>query len=118
MTKQPWTPGIATEKIRAIANDPRLTIAYKLHANERLDERNLIVSDVLFALKNGFVYQEPIPATRDGFYRYRVESQTPNSGSRSIGVVVIPNHTGCYLKIVTVMWIDEFERRDGSIIGE
>nr|WP_316653488.1 DUF4258 domain-containing protein [uncultured Gellertiella sp.] len=113
-----WTPGVATDHIRAIAHDHSLTIAYKQHAKDRLEERNLIISDVLYALKNGFVYREGVPATRPGFFRYRVECRTPNSGSRAIGVVVIPNRAGCYLKIVTVMWIDEFERVAGSIIGE
>ncbi|AAL41485.1 DUF4258 domain-containing protein [Agrobacterium fabrum] len=117
-SNDPWLPNVATDKLRAIARDPKFTIAYKLHAKERLAERNLIASDVLYALKYGFVYEQAIPATRQGFFRYRVECKTPNSGSRAIGVVVIPNHVGCYMKIVTVMWIDEFERRDGSIIGE
>ncbi|MDH2217930.1 MULTISPECIES: DUF4258 domain-containing protein [unclassified Agrobacterium] len=117
-SNDPWLPNVATDKLRAIARDPKFTIAYKLHAKERLTERNLIASDVLYALKYGFVYEQAVPATRQGFFRYRVECKTPNSGSRAIGVVVIPNHVGCYMKIVTVMWIDEFERRDGSIIGE
>ncbi|WP_371929483.1 DUF4258 domain-containing protein [Phyllobacterium sp. 21LDTY02-6] len=104
---QPWNPGQATTEIRAIARSNKLDLSYKLHARERLAERNLIASDVLYALKNGFVFQAPIPATRPGHYRYRMECRTPNSGSRSIGVVVIPSKAGCLIKIVSVMWIDE-----------
>jgi hypothetical protein len=104
---QPWGPGRATTEIRAIASSNQLALSYKLHARERLEERNLVTSDVLYALKNGFVYQPPIPATRPGHYRYRVECRTPNSGSRTIGVVVIPSKTGCLIKVVSVMWIDE-----------
>ena len=118
MAFDPWTPAQATDRIRGISRDRSLTLTYKLHARERLSERNLVVSDVLYALKNGFVYNEAIPATRPGLFRYRVECRTPNSGSRSVGVVVIPNNSGCYIKVVTVMWIDEFERVAGSIIGE
>lgn len=114
---QPWGPGRATIEIRSIARSARLNITYKLHARERLAERDLIISDVLHALKFGNVYQASIAATRPGHFRYRVECRTPNSGSRSIGVVVIPAKTGCLIKIVSVMWIDEFERIAGSIIG-
>ncbi len=113
-----WTPKEATDEIRAIARSDRLVLSYKLHARERLAERDLIAGDVLFALKFGFVYNDPEPATRLGYNRYRVESKTPNSGSRTVGVVVIPDKKGCLLKIVTVMWIDDGATRAGSIIGE
>lgn len=114
---EPWEPGVATTEIRAIARNSGMTITYRLHAKERMAERNLIVSDVLYALKNGFVYQKPVPATRPGMFRYRIECKTPNSGSRPIGVVVIPAKKGCLLKIVSVMWIDEYERVAGTLIG-
>jgi hypothetical protein len=112
-----WTPAEATDEIRAISRQRRLNISYRLHAREQLGERGLIISDVLYALKNGFVHDEPEPATRKGFYRYRMESRTPNSGSRRIRVVVIPDKQRCSLKIVTVMWVDEKESAAGSIIG-
>ncbi|WP_425342151.1 hypothetical protein [Jiella mangrovi] len=73
---------------------------------------------MLYALKYGFVHQPSEPATRAGYNRYRMEGKTPNSGARSIGVVAIPDRAGCLLTIVTVMWLDEFETRSGSIIGE
>lgn len=117
MTVEPWEPGHATDEIRAIARSPRLNLSYKLHARDRLAERGIIVSDVLHALKFGFVYERPIPATRAGYFRYRIECRTPNSGGRPIGVVVIPAKVGCLIKVISVMWIDEFERRAGSIIG-
>lgn len=115
---KPWEPAAATDKIRQIARSSSLTLTYKLHARDRLSERGLIISDILYALKNGFVYEKAVPATRAGYFRYRVECRTPNSGSRPIGVVVIPENQGCFLKVITVMWIDEFERVAGSIIGE
>jgi hypothetical protein len=116
-TTQPWDVGRATIEIRSIAKNPKLGISYKLHARERLSERSLTVSDVLHALKFGSVYQSPVPATRPGYFRYRMECKTPNSGSRSIGVVVIPAKVGCLIKVISVMWIDEFEQVAGSIIG-
>jgi hypothetical protein len=114
---QPWDPGRATVEIRAIARNKRLALSYKLHARDRLKERGIIMSDVLYALKHGNVYQEASPATRPGHYRYCVECRTPNSGSRAIGVVVVPSKSGCLIKVVTVMWIDEPEKAAGSIIG-
>lgn len=117
MTDQPWEPGDATIAIRKIAKNPRLNLTYKQHARDRLSERGLVMSDVLYALKNGNVYQNPIPATRPGFFRYRIECKTPNSGSRAIGIVIIPAKNGSLIKIVSVMWIDESDRVAGSIIG-
>ena len=78
-------------------------LTYKLHARERLAERGLIQSDVLYALKNGFVYREAVAATREGYHRYLIESSTPNSGGRNVGVVTIPDQRGRLLKLITVM---------------
>lgn len=113
-----WPAKVATDEIRAIARSGNLTISYKLHASERLYERALIMSDVLYVLKNGFIYEEPIPATRPGYQKYAVVSRAPNGGSREIRVVVIPDKKSCTLKIITVMWVDEKETRSGTVVGE
>lgn len=76
------------------------------------------MSDVLFVLKSGFVYLEPVESTRVGYYKYSIECKCPNGGNRSVRVVVIPENEGCFLKIVTVMWVDETETIAGSIVGE
>lgn len=68
------------------------------------------MSDLLFALKNGFVYTTPVEAeesTIRGFYKYKVECQTPNSGSRTLRVVAVPDSKSCQIKIITIMWRDE-----------
>lgn len=101
-----WTPAQATEAIREIARQERLNLSYTQHAKDRLAERNLVISDVLHVLKNGFVYADPEPATRHSYNRYKMEAKTPNSNARTVGVVVIPDKSGCMLKVVTVMWID------------
>lgn len=111
-----WTGREATDEIRAIARSKRLKISYKLHAVERLAERDLIMSDVLYVLKNGFVYLDPEPSTRPGYNKYCMECRSPNSGARSVRVVVIPDKTQCWLKIISVMWVDEKATRAGSII--
>lgn len=69
--------------------------------------RDLIIGDVIYLLKNGFVYDEPVPSHVHKLYKYIMTSPTPNSGSREVGVVVIPDWRGKALKIVTVMWLDE-----------
>jgi DNA-binding transcriptional MocR family regulator len=112
-----WQPREATENIRSLAKQSSLQLIYQQHAIERLAERGIIVSDVLYVLKHGFVHTAAEPAMRLGFFKYLVESKSPNSGSRSLGIVVIPNPQVCSIKIVTIMWMDELERRDGTLIG-
>ena len=73
---------------------------------DRLEERGLIVGDALYVLKNGFVYDEPVPSDADGFFKYAIESKTPNSEGRVVRLVVVPSG-GCDLKIITIMWKDE-----------
>ncbi|TFF19123.1 DUF4258 domain-containing protein [Jiella endophytica] len=113
-----WSTRDATDAIRSIARSGDLALSYSLHARNRLLERGLVISDVLYALRNGFVRRPAEPTTIPGQDCYRMESRTPNSGARSIGVVVIPEQVAAKLTIVTVMWLDEFETRAGSIIGE
>lgn len=84
-----------------------MNIAYSRHSRERLEQRGLIISDVLYVLKNGFVHQDPVPATRSGLYKYAMESWCPNGGNRTIRVIVVPDKKSLFLKIVSVMWVDE-----------
>ncbi len=106
-TPQPGllTPAKATEHIRAKIG-PHLGLHWTRHAKEQLLTRGLIISDILHALKNGFVHEEGQPATRAGFFKYKMECVTPNSGGLTVVVVVIPSQAN-ELKIVTVMWKDE-----------
>jgi len=101
----PWTPAEATLNIRAKAlADP--SIDYTGHARGRIHERDLIIGDVLHVLKYGTVYETAEPSSRDGLFKYKMECPTPNSGRRSVRVVVIPSPSA-RIKIVTVMWVDE-----------
>jgi hypothetical protein len=106
-TNQPWSPALATKLIRAIASDLNCSFAYTAHARERLNERGLIMSDVLFVLRQGFVYGVPEKSTIKGLYKYKVENQSPNSGARFLRVVAIPDKKSCQIKVVTIMWRDE-----------
>jgi hypothetical protein len=102
---QPWKPADATIEIRRLAST-EIRITYTEHSRDRMTERDLLVSDVLHVLKHGVVYGDAEPSTKAGYYKYRIEARTPNSGNREVGVVVIPDPVGSHIKIVTVMWID------------
>lgn len=71
-----------------------------------MDERGLLMGDVLHVLKHGFVYEKATESTQSGLFKYVVESTTPNSGGRTVAIVVIPS-TSNAIKVVTVMWKDE-----------
>jgi Domain of unknown function (DUF4258) len=104
---QPWSPADYTTEIRRIAIHPKLTLSRTKHFVERLLERDLIMSDALYVLKNGFVYDVHEDSSQPGLYKYRTETRTPNSSNRNVRLVVIPDATKCWIKIVTVMWVDE-----------
>jgi hypothetical protein len=104
---QPWTPTQATERIRSIRLDDAFSISFKKHAKDQLEARELILSDVLYLLKNGFVFEKADPSTNPNFFKYQIEGKTPNSGSRDVRSVVIPDWRTKEIKIITVMWKDE-----------
>lgn len=103
--KDPLPPAKATTHIRKIAIGP-CDFYWTAHAREQMADRDLTISDVLHVLKYGFVYEEGQPATKEGFFKYGVESTSPNSGGRVVRIIVIPS-TANGLKVVTVMWKDE-----------
>ena len=115
ISEGPWSKKAATENIRAMARSKRFGVHYKLHAMERLSERGLITSDILFVLKNGFVHADAVKSTREGYHKYAMESRSPNSGGREVRVIVIPDYKTCTVKIVTVMWVDEKSTIAGTI---
>lgn len=105
MPNGPMKPADATKFIRKKCG-PDLKLHWTSHAKDRLAERDLIMGDVIHVLENGFVLDEAEPATRPGTWKYRMECKTPNSGGRTVRVVVIP-FSSCEIKLVTVMWADE-----------
>lgn len=104
---EPWPAAEATDRLRRMAADEGFRVSFKFHALDQMEARDITTPDVLWALKMGFVYEDPIPATQPGLYRYTLRGPTPTSNGRDIKVVIIPSmHTAC-AKIVTVMWADE-----------
>jgi len=98
-----WSPAEATRRINECAQLPNLTVNLTAHARDQMRDRDLIMGDLRHLLRGGFVYDQPAPATREGYFRYAVEGTTPNSDGRTVRAIVIPNGD-CELKIVTVMW--------------
>jgi hypothetical protein len=103
---QPWTSADATDEIRRIAKRDDFALVLTKHAREQMVERELIVGDVLYVLKQGFVLSPAQESTRPGFCKYAVQSRSPNSGSRTVKVICIPDPERLHLKVVTVMWVD------------
>ncbi len=103
---EPWTPAQATERIRYLAKGG-VDISYKRHALDQLTARGLIMGDVTHVLKFGFVYELAQPSSRPAFWKYQMESRTPNSGNRDVRLVLIPSWKSNHIKIITVMWADE-----------
>jgi hypothetical protein len=105
MEDEPLDPAAATRFICGLLG-PSLKLRYTRHARERMSERGLIVGDLLHIIKHGFVYEEGEQSTRPGLFKYAMDSITPNSGGRTVRVVLIPSSNGS-IKVVTLMWVDE-----------
>lgn len=104
---EPLSAGRATDLIREMAKCDEFGIYRTKHAKDQIEQRNLILDDVLHVLKFGFVYEKGEPSTRPGYFKYKMECKTPNSGRRKLRVVVIPSAERKEAKIVTVMWADD-----------
>ena len=103
---KPWSPAKATTELRTLASRD-FNLCMTDHSKDQMLERELFTGDMKHILKYGFVYEKAKPATRQGFFKYKMESTTPNSGNRSVRIVVIPSVVSMDLKIVTVMRVDE-----------
>lgn len=102
---EPWEPAVATRAINHLANRIDMHFVMKRHALEREDLREITTPDILHVLKNGFVFKEHQPATRDGLYKYRIEGRSPNTGTRSMRICLIPDEKNVGIKVLTVMWV-------------
>lgn len=103
---QPWNAADATDNIREIAT-AEFTLSLTGHAKDQMHIRDLHTGDIKHVLKRGYVYEEAQSSTRDGWFKYRIDGVTPNSGNRTVRVVVLPCVSTREIKIITVMWRDE-----------
>ncbi len=110
---EPWKPAHATERIRAIARHERFMLSWRIHAIDQLTDRSLIMGDLHYLLRNGFVYEPAEEATRKPYWKYQIQCTTPNSQNREVRAVVIPDWKRKGIKVVTIMWADEPMIRGG-----
>lgn len=103
---KPWSPAKATTELRKLAARD-FNLCMTDHSKDQMIERDLFTGDIKHILKHGFVYEKAKPATRPGYFKYKMECTTPNSGNRSVRIVVIPSVISVDLKVATVMWVDE-----------
>ena len=100
------TPAEATLRLNTLGKSLRLDLVFTDHAKERLNERNITTVDILHIIRTGFVFEEPEAVSR-GYYKYAIEGRSPNSGGRTIRLIVIPDVKACGIKLVTIMWKDK-----------
>jgi hypothetical protein len=105
--KEPWPPAEATRVIREVARHEKFKITLAKHARDRMFERDLQMGDLLYVLKNGFVYEHPEEATQPGLWKYSIETGAPNSGNRVVRLIVVPDAARVWAKVITIMWADE-----------
>lgn len=104
---EPWAPAQATERIRRIAQEDSFDLTLTGHAEVQMRERGITAVDIMYVLKNGFVYEEPKQGTRPGLYKYLMLNSTPNSNRKEVRLCLIPSMQSTQVKIITVMWADE-----------
>ena len=100
-----WSIETAEDRIHAYAQTD-FELAYTRHAAERLQERGILISDVNHVLMHGYIGEEPVRSSRQGYCKYKICSKSPNSGNREICLIVIPDPKRSAIKVVTVMWKD------------
>lgn len=78
-----WSISEAETQLHAYAvlDGDELEFAFTSHAAARMEERGIIVSDILHFLATGRIYDEPTASTRQGYCRYKICGKSPNSGN-------------------------------------
>ena len=107
MGDTPLSSRQATEEICRLSSNLDTDWYSTTHIKERMVERSLVISDIKHLLKTGYVYEDGKASTQKGFWKYKVVGRTPNSESRTLVTVVIPDSTTKSLKLVTIYWQDD-----------
>ena len=108
--KKNWQSGLspadATDGIRALVRDDEADAHIRVHFKKQLNERELLITDALHVLKHGFVYDQPEQSTQPGFWKYKMQGTSPNSGKRKLEIIIIPDFDQCGYKLITIYWAD------------
>ncbi len=100
-----WPIGKAEKLIHACARESFFELSYTGHAEERMERRGIIASDIAHVLENGHVCDEPVSTSRAGYCMYKICGRTPNTENRQICVVVIPNPHKPAIKVITAIMV-------------
>jgi len=101
------SPSKATREFNKLARDPLCDLSKSPHAEDRLEERTILTSDLLCLLRKGFIYELAEASTQKNLWKYKIEGVTPNSNRRTIIAIIIPDFKTKHIKIVTCYWKDE-----------
>jgi len=101
------SPSKATREINKLPRDPLCDLSKSPHAEDRLEERTILTSDLLCLLRKGFIYELAEASTQKNLWKYKIEGVTPNSNRRTITAIIIPDFKTKHIKIVTCYWKDE-----------
>ena len=104
---QELSPGKATQQINRLSKKDFFTLSKTTHAEENLTKHEMLSGDLLYLLRNGFIYDAPEQATQPKLWKYIIESATPNSGGRTLCAVIIPDIEKNHIKIETCYWKDK-----------
>ena len=108
-TKKPgcWSAKQAEKHIHEYARKSSdFELAYTVHAKQRIEERDIIISDITYILIRGYIDEEPEESTRAGYCKYKMCGKSPNSNNREICLIIIPDPDKPAIKLVTIMWKD------------
>ena len=103
-----WGIAEAERRIHSyvVRGNDEFELAYTRHAKHRMVERDIVVSDLMYILARGHIVEEPTESTQPGYCKYKICGKSPNSGTREICLIVIPDPGKPAAKVVTVMWRD------------
>lgn len=97
--ERPLTPEEATNRIREIASDSA-NVLVATHAQERMEERDFTMRDLLELLRNGYVDDEAQYNAEKNEYKYKI-TRVVDSRTAAAITVILNNQR---LLIVTIMW--------------
>lgn len=98
---QALEPEEATKRIRRMTRKG-VDLSWTEDVKEAIKERGLVMGDLHHVLRKGIVLTAGVPCTRQGFFKYVIESRTPNFIGQNLKLMVIIGN-GDGIKVCEVM---------------
>lgn len=89
---RPLEPDLATTRINGIARRG-YTFCWDDEVKQKLKDKDLVIGDLHYILRHGKVYEQGRSCTTVLFFKYIVETRTPNWINKSLRIVVILGNT-------------------------